>query len=221
MEQATTDIQTYSESQTNQQQYERYGRAVRALDAQLHNLSRVLDVAEAIMEQSWVRGFTLRSDLESSLLGAMRGLAESVAQIGLLSHDNVKSLEQFITLLSSDLTQQWVKIAKEYAGSLPASIQVVMGIVDNPQQARECKESIERGYASFPQGKADLVKFSAGMAGGQKIIAGLKVDDQTREFLIKLTTGRACLADLDDHLWAWIRERRLENRLSIGFAPVR
>jgi hypothetical protein len=221
MEQATQSLESYAEAQSNHQLYSRYASAMKNLDTPIAVLAHTLEMVEIIGQQGWVADFGIRSDIASSLLGALHTLRENCVHVVQLTQDNVKVLEQATAMLNTDITQQWVRLAKEHAGSLSASLTMVTGIIENPSLARGYRDALELGFKDLPKSRNDVIKFTSSAAHGQAMIEQLKVDAQTQAFLIKLTAGRATLSDINDHILNWIQEQKLENKLSVGFISNR
>ena len=103
VEQATQSIETYAETQNNHQLYDRYIRAMNNLNTQIANLARAVDMVEIIGQLGWVSGIGIRSDIESSLLGALYTLRENCVHVGQLTQDKVKVLEQATAMLNTCL----------------------------------------------------------------------------------------------------------------------
>jgi len=221
VDEATQSLQTYAEAQSNYQLYDRYIRAMKMLETQIASLTLTLDMVEIIRKQGWVDDFGIRSDIGSSLLGALYTLRENCVHVAQLTHDNVKVLEQATAMLNTDISQQWVKLAKDHAGSLSASLAMVAGLIENPSIARECRDAIDIAAKGLPQSLAEVTRFANNVTKGQQLMGKLKVDDQTRAFLDKLTSGRATLLDINDHVRHWIHEQKLEGKLSVGFLSNR
>jgi len=221
VQQAIQSLQTHADAQRDQQLYERYHRAMTNLDTEITNLTRKLDMVDVIRQQGWVTEFNIGSEIISCLLGALYTLRDNCVLVGTLTHDNVKVLEQAIARLNTDTTQQWMRLAREHAGSLSASLTLIAGISENPSAARECRDAVESACKGMPSSREEVIRFADSVARGQGILEKLSVDAQTRAFLGKLTSGRATLLDIDDHIRNWIKAQNLAEKLSVGFISNR
>lgn len=67
------------------------------------------------------------------------------------------------------------------------------------------------------KGSTRLDDFSYGMNETDKAMSSLNLNDEIRQFLSKVTNGKATIIDLDDQIIKWIKEQKLEKTFRIRF----
>ena len=89
--------------------------------------------------------------------------------------------------------------------------------MDDPQKARQLKQTIKMQTTDAPKSKDEVAIFAQAVHDAKAIVDLLQVDDQIRNFLIKVSSKTATILDLNQSVLDWITKHKLQSRIKVTF----
>lgn len=129
--------------------------------------------------------------------------------------------EKYVELLSTKrneceviLKHEWKKFYDEKSIASANLIQYLTNIYSD--ETRECKRKIDAAKV-FKAELSMFVDFVDALKELDQRIEGLKLDEKTKRFLLKITNGEACVNDIDTDILAWIQTSGLSRKIKLSF----
>lgn len=218
LERASENVRKFYQAQGNQQRHASFLNSANALDGHIGRLDHYMDIAEAAKGDGLPLEVGMTESQSNQLLAIVREMGEKLEQRNLAPSD-VKAFSALVDAAQKEYQLRWQRATTRVAGSLPGYLQMVASLLEDPHRAQSLRAALEDAGRQLPQTAASIRSFIKIVDESKAIIDKMQVTDEVRAFLTKLVIEQtATIADLSEHVMKWIKERKLEKRLSIGFA---
>lgn len=191
----------------NKAQQDAVDNRFRALTFQIDQTVQAVKLAKELigfrLSESSIDGLQL-------ILNNLRGAVQS----GVADKDDVIKAEENFKELQSTIKKEWSKHYLFSTGTTVSTLKVIQGI--DSQKVEGCLLGIGRGE-KWTANISDLKVMRKSLSDANTLIEGLGLDQQIIEFLKKMNSGRATLADVDDKVMDWLRTEALEKRVRLSF----
>ncbi|NLB11720.1 hypothetical protein GX831_04685, partial [bacterium] len=125
--------------------------------------------------------------------------------------------QEKVSNLVQDCYYEWKRYSDIYASGIDEYLGLVGNLVGDSQKARQLKPIIKKRIADAPKSKDDVAIFAQAVHDAKAIVDSLQVDDQIRDFLIKVSSKTATLLDLNKAVLDWITKHKLQSRIKVTF----
>lgn len=195
-----------------------YLKALTQLDLVAKNIENSLDCAAALKAQGIISEPIIAEDMRTDLLSCIdscgNGLSPKSADK--LSLAEVKLLQSKSNSVATSIKAAWKQSASNYANGVVGYLTMIGGLTDNPKQASELVEQINKSITDDPSIKV-ISKLTADIAEAEKIIDEFSLNAEIECFLKKVSSQRATIADLTPDIIAWLNEKKLMHKLKVRF----
>lgn len=157
--------------------------------------------------------FDLSDSLQSNVSDLFVSL-KAITQSGFADKDGVVTAENNIKAIQNGIKKEWNKHYSIYTSSTVNTLKVISGLEFDKVEA--CILDI-KAAESWSGDIEVLTKLQAAMSSAEVLIKSLNMDQETIEFLTKMTAGKATLLDLDEKVLAWIKRESLEGKIKLFF----
>lgn len=141
-------------------------------------------------------------------------LLEDAVDSGYASQDDVAKAEVSFKNIQGEMKKRWPKQYASLTVATVSTLEAIKGI--DSDNVSKCLLKI----VPAERWDTDIKKYQAmntGLSEADQLIASLGLDDGIILFLHNTNVGKATLADLDDKVFAWIKEEQLEKKIKISF----
>ena len=128
-----------------------------------------------------------------------------------------KDLHSSVKAFSDDENQKWKDAVDAKAGTQISLLQQLGKYTDDPSAASSVVSGLIASKAQMPKSAKAVSEYGKMLDRAQSIVKKVGGTPAVMDFLHKLNIGQATLSDLNDEILAWIRERKMENKMRITF----
>ncbi len=139
---------------------------------------------------------------------------EEVIESGLANQDKVVKAENAYKTLQTNMKKEWSKQYTGLTGTTLSTLEAIKGIDSDGVSA--CIQKIGSAE-NWEVGVDKLHAMMKGLENADQLIQKLGLDEEIITFLKNTNSGRATLKDLSEKVLTWLKEEKLENKLSISF----
>ncbi len=185
-----------------------------ATDAKYKSLvSQVSDFLQAIKYARDNLGFPVMETIGPDmfiLLGNLKGVVAS----GYADKDAVVKAEGDFKSIQVATKKEWSKYFHIYTSATTSTLKVISGI--DSDRVVGCRTDINAAEIWTVDIEV-FYKLKKAIENANSIIKELNLDAETELFLTKMTSGRATIADLNEHVLNWIKKESLESKIKLSF----
>lgn len=183
-------------------------REFKQLTNQIHQLMTALKYTKDNMQ--FQLSESLLTDLKS-LLTAHRDAVRS----GFVEKEAVSKVKKDLESVRQSIKKEWSKRYSVLTSSTINMLKVISGI--NSEHVSKCLERIDKGK-NWTTSIDDFELMNQSLADANDLIAGLDLDQQIIDFLLRMRNGKATVADLDEKVLKWLKTESLDKRVRLSFA---
>lgn len=218
IQKSTTAIKLRRDATDNKAKAESYYKALTQLNQTAKSIEGTLKCAIEMKSQGIVSEPILREAVKSDLLTCIDSCGNGVSPDSeeQLSLATVRLLQSKGDAIASSIKVVWKKAAANYAKGSTGYLSVIGNLTDNPKQARELVEGINKTAEGGPSIKS-ISKLVSDVAEVKKITDSFSIGPQIESFLKKVSSQQATVADLTPDVTAWLKEKKLMGKLKVRF----
>lgn len=218
IQKSTTAIKLRRNATDNKAKAESYFKALTQLDQTAKSIEGTLKCAIEMKSQGIVSEPILaeatRADLLSCIDSCGNGVSpDSEEQLSLAT---VKLLQSKGDAIASSIKVVWKDAAANYAKGSTGYLSMIGSLTDNPKQAKDLVEGINKTVEGDPSIKS-IGKLVADVAEVKKITDSFSIGPKIESFLKKVSSQQATVADLTPDVTAWLKEKKLMGKLKVRF----
>ena len=157
--------------------------------------------------------FPVSEELRTDCLTLLDEL-EAAVSTGYAVQESVKKVKRRYDALHGQMKKAWSAYFRSYTAGTWNTLRVIRSIdeetVDRYIEQIEAAKDWSAGIPAFAGLMATLMY-------AKKLIQSLEMEEETVEFLTKMTSGKATAADLSEGVVAWLRKEGLEKKIRLSF----
>lgn len=212
---STSAIQNRRSMLERKQSAETYAKALAKLAQATESMKETLDCATAMKDSGIVRTPLMDETTRDELLACINDCGNGVSQME-LTLDAVRLLKSKGDTVATQVKIIWRDAAREYSEGTKGYLSMIGGLSNDPGQARELANNIEKAVLGDPSIKA-INSLVSNVTKAQKLIETFSLNPEIEEFLKKVSTQRATIFDLTPSVLTWLKEKGLTGKLKIRF----
>jgi len=218
IQKSTTAIKLRRNATDNKSKAESYFKALTQLDQTAKSIEGTLKCAIEMQTQGIVADPILVEDVRADLLTCIDSCGNGVSPDSeeQLSLATVKLLQSKGDAIASSIKVVWKDAASNYAKGSTGYLSMIGNLTDNPKQAKDLVEGINKTVDSDPSIKS-ISKLVADVAEAKKITDSFSIGPKIESFLKKVSSQQATVADLTPDVTAWLKEKKLMGKLKVRF----
>lgn len=212
---STSAITRRRAAQESKQNAENYGKAISQLDQTTLMIRATLECANALKEKGIVSSPIMDEDTRAEILDSFDSCGNGIENMD-LSVETVKLLRSKGEAFFTKIKIVWKDAARKYSEGTTGYLSMIAGLSPDPTKARELAESITKAVDGDPSIKAiNGLVFDVQEA---KIITdAFALNSEIETFLKKVSSQQATVFDLTPSILAWLKEKKLTNKLKLRF----
>lgn len=218
IQKSTTAIKLRRNATDNKAKAESYFKALTQLDQTAKSIEGTLKCAIEMQAQGIVADPILVEDVRADLLTCIDSCGNGVSPDSeeQLSLATVKLLQSKGDAIASSIKVVWKDAASNYAKGSTGYLSMIGNLTDNPKQAKDLVEGINKTVDSDPSIKS-ISKLVADVTEAKKITDSFSIGPKIESFLKKVSSQQATVADLTPDVTAWLKEKKLMGKLKVRF----
>ena len=149
---------------------------------------------------------------------------ESVITAGVVDEAELTTTKQHITRkVNPNLTKEWKSFYQKRTVGLSAKLSSMGGLVQDPNQITTIKANISNGNDWTGLSLKDdgvhtrLELVCDGIEQVDQLEQGLNLSDEIKDFVVKVTSGKARITDVNQKIIDWIVDENLVEKFVINF----
>lgn len=149
---------------------------------------------------------------------------ESVITAGVVDEAELTTTKQHITRkVNPNLTKEWKSFYQKRTVGLSAKLSSMGGLVQDPNQITTIKANISNGNDWTGLSLKDdgvhtrLELLCDGIEQVDQLEQGLNLSDEIKDFVVKVTSGKARITDVNQKIIDWIVDENLVEKFVINF----
>lgn len=149
---------------------------------------------------------------------------ESVITAGVVDEAELTTTKQHITRkVNPNLTKEWKSFHQKRTVGLSAKLSSMGGLVQDPNQITTIKANISNGNDWTGLSLKDdgvhtrLELLCDGIEQVDQLEQGLNLSDEIKDFVVKVTSGKARITDVNQKIIDWIVDENLVEKFVINF----
>lgn len=178
----------------------------------LHLLAEVIQA----METSGITSAVLTSEQLNKLNQCIDICGKKASNNGLSTAD-VSALNSTFSTCQLAAEQVWKVSASEIADGVYGSLNSLKGLLPNRSNAEELLRRLASNKNTLPKSEQAVYDFLNDVESAQKLVNSLQLDAEIETFIVKVLRQQATITDLNDHVFNWIKENHLTEKLKIRF----
>lgn len=185
----------------------------------------VLDFTTSILkvsEASKQLGFKLSTETLKSIEEGIQKI-EDVIFSSVVNEVELANIKQHNKKVNLNLSKEWKEFyAKKIAG-LSAKLSSMGGLVQDPNQIAVIKQKLNNGSDWSGLLLKDggiytrLDRLTEGISEVDQLEQGLNLSEEIKDFVVKVTSGKAKVTDLKQNIIDWIVNENLTDKFTISF----
>lgn len=204
------DLRQREERRDNKAAQDALDLKFKLLTEQIHQLMTTLQYAKENMQ--FQLSETVLTDLENLLI-ANRGAIRS----GFTEKDSVSKVETDLKSIQLSIKKEWSKQYAVLTNSTISTLKVISGI--DSEHVTKCLEGIAKGE-TWTTNIGDFKTMNNRLSDANTLIAGLGLDQPIIDFLQKMNSGKATIADLDEKVLNWLKTEALDKSVRLSFSSA-
>ena len=195
------------ERRANQKQQEALDQKYRTLVEEAERFSDSLACVRDTLE------FPVSEELRTDCLTLLDEL-EAAVSTGYAVQESVEKAKRRYDALHGQMKKAWSAYFRSYTAGTWNTLRVIRGI--DEEKTDRCMEEIQTAKDWSAETKV-FIGLKAAMKRAADLIQSLEMEEETVEFLTKMTSGKATAADLSAGVVAWLRKEGLEKKIRLSF----
>ena len=176
-----------------------------------------------LSEASKQLGFKVSPETLESIEEGIRKI-EDVISSGVVDEIKLVSTKQHINKkVNPSLSKEWQEFHQKKTAGLSAKLSSMGGLIPDPNQIVIIKQNITNGsdwlgLSLKDDGvhtRLDLLK--EGISQVEQLEHGLNLSDEIKDFIVRVTSGKARVTDLNQTIIEWIIKENLTEKFVIRF----
>ena len=203
-------------AEQDKQAAQKYTGALNGLAKSSADLRALCDVISKLSEARIITEPVLNSATRDQLLDCLNDCGNGVHE-NTFSIELVKTLNANIELAHGQVQSRWNSEASRYAGDTTDYLLMTASLTGDPKGSRELADRIKKSADEAPTVKSinQLVK---DVAQAKQITDAFSLNPTIEWFLRKVSKQQATILDLTPEVLAWLKEKRLMDKLKIRFS---
>lgn len=193
-------------------------------DSDFSNLvSEFTILALKLSEASKQLGFMLSQETLESIEEGIRKI-EDVISSGVVDEVELVSTKQHIAKkVNPGLSKEWKEFHQKKTAGLSAKLSSMGGLVQDPNQIVAINQNITNGSDWSGLSLKDdgvhtrLDLLTQGISQVDQLEHGLNLSDEIKDFVVRVTSGKARVTDLNQTIIDWIIKENLTEKFVISF----
>ena len=218
IQKSTTAIKLRRNATDNKAKAESYFKALSQLDQTAKSIETTLKCAIEMKCQGIISESILVEEVKADLLACIDSCGNGVTPDSeeQLSLATVKLLQSKGDAIASSIKVVWKEAASNYAKGSTGYLSMIGSLTDNPKQARELVEGINKTIEGDPSINS-ISKLVIDVAEAKKITDSFSIGPKIESFLKKVSSQQATVADLTPDVITWLKEKKLMGKLKVRF----
>lgn len=212
---STSAIQRRRIAQDRKQSAEAYTNALSKLNTTSNNLKATLECASTLEKEGIIQHSLMKSQTRDELLESINSCGQGLYD-GSLTSEIVALLKTRSEAFWGQLQAAWKTEAAKYSDGVKGYLGLIGGLSEDPQKAKR----LEGNIASIVQNNVSINAISQlveNVAQAKIIVESFALNPTIEIFLKKVSTHQATIADLDQNVMQWLKDKNLINKLKINF----
>jgi len=179
-----------------------------------------------LSEASKQLGFKLSQKTLESMEEGIRKIEEVISS-GVVDEVELASTKQHISKkVNPGLSKEGKDFHKKKPAGLSAKLSSMGGLVQDPNQIDDIKQNIKNGSDWLELSLKDdgvhtrLDLLTQGISQVDQLEHGLNLSDEIKEFIVRVTSGKARVTDLNQTIIDWIIKEKLTEKFVISFKNI-
>ena len=179
-----------------------------------------------LSETSKQLGFKLSQKTLESMEEGIRKIEEVISS-GVVDEVELASTKQHISKnVNPGLSKEWKEFHQRKTAGLSAKLSSMGGLVQDPNQIDDIKQNIKNGSDWSELSLKDdgvhtrLDLLTQGISQVDQLEHGLNLSDEIKEFIVRVTSGKARVTDLNQTIIDWIIKEKLTEKFVISFKNI-
>lgn len=214
--QTISDIENYKKSKEQLLNATKFNENIAKLSVATEKLDKTISIIDEIKAYNICSNSLVTEEIKQSILSVIDDCGSKVADYS-LTKDSVAYFQEKVNNLVQNIDYQWKIYSGIYASGIVEYLGIVDNLVDDPQKARQLKQTIKMQTTDAPKSKDEVAIFAQAVHDAKAIVDLLQVDDQIRNFLIKVSSKTATILDLNQSVLDWITKHKLQSRIKVTF----
>lgn len=218
IQKSTTAIKLRRNTTDNKAKAESYFKALTQLDQTAKSIENTLQCAIELKAKGIVDEPVIAEEVKTDLLSCIDSCGNGVSPDSeeQLSLATVKLLQSKGDAIAASIKVVWKDAASNYAKGSTGYLSMIGSLTDNPKQAKELVDGINKTTEGDPSIKA-ISKLVTDVAAAKKITDSFSISPKIESFLKKVSSQQATVADLTPDVTAWLKEKKLMGKLKVKF----
>lgn len=200
------------------------GLTVKARQRQLENFAKVLKpVVSQLGDIAKIEGNMRKFGIISSdedVLSDYRDLVENlVMKVKSDDFDVVvlRSADNLGKAIGELLSSTWKRYLEEKIGAVKNTIALLANIIGDTEDVATLRTLLNTLNQEIPASDRAMRCLERYLEGANRLIDDLQLNENIREFLIRLTGRNATLANMDREVYDWLMENGFAHKVRISF----
>lgn len=186
----------------------------------------VLDFTTSILkvsEASKQLGFKLSAETLKNIEEEIQKIEEVISSSVVNEVELANTKQHINKKINPNLSKEWKEFhAKKIAG-LSAKLSSMGGLVQDPNQIAVIKQKLNNGSDWSGLSLKDdgiytrLDRLTEGISEVDQLEQGLNLSEEIKDFVVKVTSGKAKVTDLKQNIIDWIVNENLTDKFTISF----
>jgi len=119
--------------------------------------------------------------------------------------------------IGESLNSTWKRYVEEKIGAVKNTIDLLTNIIGDTEEVatlRTLLNTLSQERAASDRAMRCLERY---LEGANRLVEDLQLNDNIREFLIRLTARNATLANMDQEVYEWLMENGFAHKVRISF----
>lgn len=179
-----------------------------------------------LSEVSKQLGFKLSQKTLESMEEGIRKIEEVISS-GVVDEVELASTKQHISKkVNPSLSKEWKEFHQRKTAGLSAKLSSMGGLAQDPNQIDDIKQNIKNGSDWSELSLKDdgvhtrLDLLTQGINQVDQLEHGLNLSDEIKEFIVRVTSGKARVTDLNQTIIDWIIKEELTEKFVISFKNI-
>jgi hypothetical protein len=149
---------------------------------------------------------------------------ESVIAVGVVDEAELTTTKQLISRkVNPSLSKEWRSFHQKRTAGLSAKLSSMGGLVQDPNQIVTIKSNISNGNDWIGLSLKDdgihtrLELLCDGIDQVDQLEQGLNLSDEIKDFVVKVTSGKARITDINQTITDWVERENLIDKFVISF----
>lgn len=161
-------------------------------------------------------GFTLQSSTASDLQDLMnysKNTFENARAVNPASF--CKKAETF----ADSISKEWETFYKSSNNEIVGGLNIIVLVHPTPNIVRSCISAFNK-CEKLPLTQESIDSYNVARQKADELLKEMKLDDEIRDFLIKVRDRKATLADITPSIMEWIQSENIADKVSLSIRNI-